>query len=350
MSLVHIVYVCQKNRQVFSAPMRALREIKRNFVLHERSKLDHQMLKHSRWRSIFVVVFGHLETKHGEELRQLRKGDARLRGVILVEHGASHLKHFVSRERRSELVDLVLVCSRAQKLIHAALWPKLSVQRTGLGYSDTLLNPMLTREEACDRYSLDPTQPIVLVAPTWKNNADWADFFNDLLPQVASVPNHVLSCHVSNRRNVMHEGINVAHQGDQPLSSTAYLLPHADVVISDTSSVMFEFLHLKRPIIQLLWRSYPDNPAGPWELPQALPDNSPFQIGHLYSLGRDTRRLCDVVDDVLKAPPMQSNLANLRCVFPNADQAIARAIVGFVNRRLPKVGHRRIGRNGRNAR
>lgn len=300
--LLHIVYVCPKNKHVFALPLDVFRKLCPRVVVREHNAMCWDLVGDRRWSSIFVVVFGHLAKQCGDDLRKLKACNARFRGAVLVEHGTSHLKHYLASEKRDELLDLVLLCNRLQTAIHRHLWPSLRTVETGLGYSHIIVHPPMTREQVCVRFGLDPTRPIVLIAPTWIPGKSREMYLADLIPQIRNIPNHIYSGHSSDIGCANLPGVNAAaHDGSLRMSATAYLLPHAAIVISDTSSVMFEFLYLRRPIIQLLWSQYANNPSINWQLPAGLPTHAPVQLGTLFRLGVDSN-LASVVQDTLAQP------------------------------------------------
>jgi hypothetical protein len=331
-TLLCVWYVCDKNRHVFQFVAQLLRQQKDDFRLNESTLLDMSLVQQPRWKHIYVIVFGHLSKQCGTDLLWLKQRSV-FQGAILVEHGTSHLKHYLVHEKRAKMLDLVLVCNRLQKKIHDQLWPKLSTIITGIGYSKALLHPLYTRSQVCEMFHLDQFSPIILIAPTWVGRRYANEFFEALIPEIKTIPNHVLSLHSVNKRYVAHnKDVNVARV-DLPMSSTLYLLPHADIVISDTSSVMFEFLHFKRPIIQLLCKRYSNNPAEHWELPVSVPNNRPFLLGTPFKLGQDTN-LNALTQLLLSNNPEEKSVATKYAdcsgVVAGAHKTIVRAIRSFV--------------------
>jgi len=332
--LLHVVYVCPKNRHVFALPLDVFRKLCPRVVVREHNTMCWDLVGDKRWSSIFVVVFGHLAKQCGDDLRKLKMSNARFRGAVLVEHGTSHLKHYLVTEKRNDLLDLVLVCNRLQTAIHQHLWPALRTAETGLGYSHIITQPLLTREQACARFDLDPAMPIVLIAPTWIPGKSRESYLANLIPQIRDIPNHIYSGHSSDSGCAPPPGVNAAvHDRTLRFSATAYLLPHAAMVISDTSSVMFEFLYFRRPIIQLLWTQYANNPSTDWQLPAGLPTHAPVQLGVVFRLGVDSN-LASVVQDTLAQPDTAlrhgEQFRDCSGIRHNAHIRIAKAIQEFV--------------------
>ena len=74
-------------------------------------------------------------------------------------------------------------------------------------------------------------------------------------------------------------GIGIGNEYGSVEERTPYILPFADVVISDVSSVMFEFCYFERSVVQLRMSSYPDNPTLDYELPTCTDDLSRLSLG-----------------------------------------------------------------------
>lgn len=185
---------------------------------------------------------------------------------ILIDHGASHLKWFLGSRQRLEFFDTVLTAGhdhvRSLESLFTGQAVLSNVQSSGFAKSDELLAPpWRSREEVCNVLDLDPNLPIVLFAPTWHKSAN-----PDVLATIAAVvaiPNHVAAFHPETQ----HLPVDALRTSSDASLTTTELLKHADVVISDTSSTIYEAAALGKAVAQVLLAEYPDNPATLYDYP-----------------------------------------------------------------------------------
>lgn len=185
---------------------------------------------------------------------------------VLIDHGASHLKWFLGNARRFAFFDAILTAGpdhvRALQALFGDHPDMAKVRAVGFIKSDSLLAPpSLTRAQLCAEAGLDPGRPIVLFAPTWHIAANRA--MVAAIAQMAQVNNHVATLHPETR-NLSTTGLNLlANQN----GITTELIKHADLVVSDLSSTLYEAAALGKPTVQLLLEEYPDNPAVLFDFP-----------------------------------------------------------------------------------
>lgn len=185
---------------------------------------------------------------------------------VLIDHGASHLKWFLGCRDRFDFFDTILTAGpdhvRALEAIFDDGAPLSKARATGFVKSRALLAPPgMTRAAVCGQCGLDPEKPIILFAPTWHITAN--DDILTAIGEVQKIDNHVAALHpetahletgalnlVENRGGIMTE-----------------LLKHADLVISDLSSTIYEAAALSKPVVQILLKEYPDNTALLYDFP-----------------------------------------------------------------------------------
>lgn len=179
---------------------------------------------------------------------------------VLIDHGASHLKWFLGSRSRFEFFDSILTAGpdhvRSMQAIFSGHPDLDKLRATGFIKSRVLLQkPNMTRSEVCKHANLDPDLPIVLFVPTWHKSAN-ADMVA-AIDEIAGIPNHVASFHPETS-NLPTEGVNTVHNIN---GITSELILHADIVVSDLSSTIYEAAALNKRVVQLLLKEYPDNPA-----------------------------------------------------------------------------------------
>ncbi|MBD9436741.1 adenylyltransferase/cytidyltransferase family protein [Pseudoxanthomonas sp. PXM03] len=186
---------------------------------------------------------------------------------ILVDHGASNLKWFLANQRRFDFFDIIITAGPDHTRSLLTFFPNASdgkgkVRSAGFIKSKQLLGPPLrTRAEVCAGYNLDPLKPIVLFVPTWyiTNNRDIAV----AIELVAEIENHVAVLHPETA-HINTSKLNVAANENGILTE---LLKHADCVVSELSSTIFEAAALGKPIVQILLAEYSDNNASMFDFP-----------------------------------------------------------------------------------
>ncbi|WP_240635211.1 adenylyltransferase/cytidyltransferase family protein [Lysobacter enzymogenes] len=184
---------------------------------------------------------------------------------ILIDHGASHLKWFLADPDRFAYFDAILTAGPDHVRSLLAFFPDApagKVRSAGFAKSAQLLSPArLTRCEAARRWGLDPDAPIVLFAPTWhiSNNRDVAA----AIGEIAGIANHIAVLHPETA-HLDVSGLNLAKNESGTVSE---LIKHADCVVSDLSSTLFEAAALGKSAVQVLLGEYPDNNALVYDFP-----------------------------------------------------------------------------------
>lgn len=186
---------------------------------------------------------------------------------VLIDHGASNLKWFLASQARYDFFDIIITAGpdHSQSLMSFFAEESSShskVRSAGFIKSSALFaQPRLSRVELAEKCNLDPTLPIVLFAPTWhiSNNKDMAQ----AILEVSSIANHVASLHPE----TAHLDTSMLNLVENTDGMTTELLKHADCVVSDTSSTIFEAAALGKPVVQIGLREYSDNNAILFDFP-----------------------------------------------------------------------------------
>lgn len=185
---------------------------------------------------------------------------------VLIDHGASHLKWFLGSRERMDFFDVILTAGpdhvRALQAIFDGTLSLRKVRAVGFIKSEDLLaEPKMTRDEVCQLANLNPDAPIVFFAPTWHISAN--DDIIRAIEEVQKIDNHVASFHPE----TAHLPVGNLNKVQNINGITTELMKHADVVISDLSSTIYEAAAIGKPIVQLLLKEYPDNTGVLYDLP-----------------------------------------------------------------------------------
>ncbi|RMF08127.1 MAG: hypothetical protein D6762_06265 [Candidatus Neomarinimicrobiota bacterium] len=225
--------------------------------------------------------------------------------VIMIYHGIG-LKQSYYRDLPRGIDAVAVESPHRMDLLRARGFRDEQLILTGFTKLDDL--PPLTAEQRTDileRLGLNPDQPAVLYAPTF-----YPSSVETILPWLADQPPReqwIVALHAfSWTRNKYRRqrqwaerlrsspGVRVLLPGEQSLLS---ILPGTDLLVTDISSVLFEYLALNRPIIHFLklrlrWK----HRWLPWILRrrldldrlEAVDFSVPVdQIGDLYSMVED---------------------------------------------------------------
>ncbi|MDH5634037.1 MAG: CDP-glycerol glycerophosphotransferase family protein [Gammaproteobacteria bacterium] len=198
------------------------------------------------------------------------KADERLRHtyretpIILIDHGASNLKWFLGSFERYLSCDYFLTAGPHHKeSMESFFGPDNNIKASAFIKSNLLFSsPSMTRKSFCARYNLDENKNIVLFAPTW-----FTEFNDDtrlVLDEIEKCDNHIVCQHVEKAQLDGETKLNIVSNDNNIIVE---IMKHADIVISDTSSILYEAAALGKHIIQVLLKSYPDNPSKDYEYP-----------------------------------------------------------------------------------
>jgi len=133
------------------------------------------------------------------------------------------------------------------------------IARVGMPKTDCLVDGSLDRKVIIESYGLDPARPTILYAPTWSEHCSLYTLGMGMMKAVARRPvNFLIKLH-DHSYDPRHNRIDWAEAlkvfDDSPNVRVVRewdvcpSLVAADVLISDASSVAYEFLLLDRPVI-----------------------------------------------------------------------------------------------------
>ncbi|AOE50950.1 CDP-glycerol glycerophosphotransferase family protein [Kangiella sediminilitoris] len=210
-------------------------------VVDSEQRLDYYRKHNPDW-----VIFGHA-TEIAEELNQFCK-------TALILHGLGPKSTYYNASGGDILYRFVESESRQQKL--QSLYPDKHFILTGYTKLDPIINdPSIAMDLAA--LGLDPKKPTLLYSPTFYPSTienfpkDWPAEFSDynilLKPHYLSL---IKSAYKNQRALIKHwetfDNVYLAKESEQNLVP---FMATADLMISETSSALFEFIALDKPVV-----------------------------------------------------------------------------------------------------
>lgn len=196
--------------------------------------------------------------------------------IFIIDHGASNLKWFLKNQDRYDSVDFFLTAGLDHvKSMQAFFGEDDAIMPTAFVKSDLLLSePENSRATFCQENNLASDQPIILYAPTWLK--DITDDHKEILNQLTRIPNHIICQHIDHTQFPTNSSLNVVKNNNYNIIE---FMKQADVIISDTSSILQESAALRKPTIQVLMKEYINNPSRDYQLPLTAGTNKYFLAG-----------------------------------------------------------------------
>lgn len=192
----------------------------------------------------------YLQTWHGFALKRIEQDAA-----------ASLPADYPAYARRdSQQTDLMVSGSRFMtNRYHKAFWYSGEVAEYGSPRNDILFAPPAgLREKVCGTLGISPEKKLILYAPTFRADGSLSAYSIDIPGVRAACDQRFGGDHVMLLRlhpNIAASAGQLSCDGDTVVQATGYpdiqeLLAVADVVITDYSSVMFDFALTGRPVFQ----------------------------------------------------------------------------------------------------
>ena len=185
------------------------------------------------------------------------------RGVqIAAPHGGGMKANYNTPERLARYDVVWAVGERQKDNFRKSIANPGALERIGFIVTDQLVNNVLDVTRVRRRLGLNNELPVVLYAPSWSDNPEMILMFEDILAKLHRQDqfNIIVKPHPFLLRpsraggkdfgrtlsRLSNERFRVATEADTPIQE--YMVA-ADILISDISSVVFEFLFLDRPIL-----------------------------------------------------------------------------------------------------
>jgi choline-phosphate cytidylyltransferase len=226
--------------------------------------------------------------------------------VFYVDHGVSFLKFFIIEQCKQNNIVFLLSGNILPRLYQIGN-KNVKAFESYYPASNLLFSPPVeNKREFCLRHNLDPNRKIILFCPTWiavelqsePNHPFWNDY-NEMI-RLLSKENSIIITHPDGMINKL-ANVNF-WRNDGILTFEA--MKHSDILISDTSSVMFEFAALGKPVIQTVLTRYADNLALNYKLPLIPIINKPFSFGLLTT----PRHVDGAIKIVLETPELVQSM------------------------------------------
>ena len=214
---------------------------------------------------------------------------------VLIDHGASTLKWFLANRKRYSYFDSIITAGPDHVKALTSFFPgdsrdSFRVKSGGFIKSGDLLSaPNLSRDQICHDAGLNADKPIVLFAPTWHINANTD--MTRAIEAIATIDNQVSCLHPE----TAHLDVSALNVVENVNGMTVELLKHADIVISDTSSTLYEAAALGKKTVQIVMREYSDNNSVLFDFPYVAGTSDLFCGGIIAR----PDEVVDVVDRLL---------------------------------------------------
>src|SRR5687768_1216678 len=161
---------------------------------------------------------------------------------------------FINKRRLQHFIDCGAIDANSE-----------AARLIGMPKLDCLVDGSLVRDEILTSLGIDPSRRTILYAPTWSAHSSVVTMGEELVTRLGEAGYAVIvKLHDRSRDPVQHEhsgGVDWGARLDPLLqryggllatgSNSSMYLPAADVMITDHSSVGFEYLLLDRPLIRI---------------------------------------------------------------------------------------------------
>lgn len=244
--------------------------------------------------------------------------------LYLIDHGCSNLKFFLIDEYRYKMFDYIFVAGKGmKKSIDSYIGSNNTmVISTAFAKSQELLEAIETskKREIIDYFGLDINDNIILYAPTWFNDDDSYDISS------LEIKNMIISYHPDSKKN------------DHKFSSYD-LLKICDIIISDSSSMLFEGARLSKKTIQLFLQNYPDN-FSENDLPYQFGTFDLFNGGILTTINNLPKTINQVkILDYTFFKHIHKNILKIPNITNDADDIIVYNLLKYKNKNNNKNYH-----------
>lgn len=285
---VVLLGLSQKERAVLDPTYMSLTKIGLGFILY----LSHGIwdweyqkpavvatVRSSNPKLIIISQFNHL---HNDVISELKEYGLNFK-VVYVDHGVSFLKSFVEYHHAIKFIDRYLLSNEVLRHMYCGLNGYENINKyKAVGYtkSDALLSMTQdTRSIFCEKYKLDPNNIISLYAPSWVEKDTFDKSLEDeIFRQLRLIGNFLSIQHF--------DGLTVPESIRSDGTNIIEAIKHADIVISDLSSVMFEASVIGKPIIQILRHMQSNNASRDLEPPVVPYYNKTLSYGYLTTAER----------------------------------------------------------------
>lgn len=264
------------------------------YFLEELASLGCRILTEGSIPEDVDVFIGFNRTKQVEYVRENYPNTP----LVLIDHGASHLKWFLADLNRYKLFDYFLVAGPDHETVYKNLYGS-NHNVKGLGYVGSqrvLAKNCAPKDQVCKKYNLDIDKPIVFIAPTWFS--ELSDDLRILAKEIEKIENHVVIEHFQDPKVSLKNAsskINCFQSSDE--YSSYDVLPYAEVVISDTSSILIEASAIGKKLVQIKKKHYSDSPSGDYMLPVIAGSRKYFKLGETCKPSQLFNKYLKVIED-----------------------------------------------------
>ncbi|MFN2531070.1 MAG: CDP-glycerol glycerophosphotransferase family protein [Pyrinomonadaceae bacterium] len=194
-----------------------------------------------------------------------------------------------------------------------------SARLTGMPKLDCLVDGSLSREQVFRSLHLDPDRKTVMYAPTWSPHSSLSQYGETLVRRLTDAGyNVIVKLHDRSRdTRYLHSGgenwhDRLAHLIKPPQgvlassSNSSFYLVAADLLVTDHSSVGFEYLLLDRPVVRI-------------HIPKLIEatDIEPLYVQMLASASKSATHIDEVMQAIAKSFEDPSQLSETRRFVAN---------------------------------
>ncbi len=235
---------------------------------------------------------------------------------------------------RENLADLMCVPGpwhkqELEKYVH------IPIEVTGMSKLDTLFTP-IDKNTFCKEKSIDPNKPILLWAPTFNFELSSIPVLWTQVRHLLSLGQLLIKTHGSTDIFFVNQLKSLAKQYNdihyiEDLDSTPYM-KIADLMITDVSSVMFEFAALDKPIVLV------NNPHMK-EYKNYRPHDVEYTKRNIGPIIDSVENLFDVIKEQLENPTMYHDKRK-HCtdeMFAATDGKNSKRIADVIHNNSPRV-------------
>lgn len=176
---------------------------------------------------------------------------------VYLEHGAAPIKTYTYSDHYTRydysLLPGQLWCDRLSTLYPEHFLDKNRLYPVGYPKLDFHKPTKQKRIDYCKNMGLDPLKPIIIFAPTWSNSNNNGIFnlrYVKDLDNVIAIPHDGDFSHAQDMINNKTDGYKKIHLLDNK-TSISYHYNFADILISDISSTIIEFLRIGKKAISI---------------------------------------------------------------------------------------------------
>ena len=219
--------------------------------------------------------------------------------IYYLDHGTSFLKDFIHDYLYPKNVNFFFCNPVLHRLAENIIGNKMDPNFIS-GYINTDIGMCVSDDEKnqyCLSHNLDPTKPLIFYAPTYITRSNLVNKDYDTIKQQLQLLSATQDVNVYTVQHTHGTSFDFCNNIPNIGNNCNIGLIIADIVISDTSSMLFEALSIGKKVIQVLLKTYSGNKnSGNYQVPLIPNIDQPF-IGGVCTL---PWHLCEIITNMLR--------------------------------------------------